>query len=67
MSDEKHYFVSGGEYTDTTFKKVINSTIEIHGPYDTYEEAMVKWNERSRSKLDFCNYRYFIVEEPKQK
>lgn len=66
MSDKK-FLVSGGEYTNTTFKEVIPKTMEVHGPYDTHEEALVKWNERARATLDFCNYRFYITEQETKK
>ena len=45
------------------FKDLIDGTQEIHGPYDSYEEAYDVWNSRAWSTVDDCQARFTIVNE----
>ena len=58
------YWVVGGEYTDTDFKKVMPGKAEERlGPYPTFKEAKDIWAARAFSTIDHCLVRYRIVEE----
>ena len=58
------YWVIGGEYTDTDFKRVApGKTEEKLGPFSSYEEARKSWASRAFSTIDHCLIRYRIVEE----
>lgn len=55
------YYVIGGEYSDTTFTTVLKGTEEKHGPFDTYEEAVRKWRERTGWTIDNCMMKFNVV------
>ena len=58
------YWVIGGEYTDTDFKKVATGkTEERLGPYTSFKEARNAWATRAFSTIDHCLIRYRIVED----
>ena len=42
------FWVIGGEYTDTTFTKLIaGKKKEKYGPFRTYDQAFAIWSEKS--------------------
>lgn len=55
------YIVSGGIYTDTTFRTLEPNTQEKYGPFSTYNEAREKWSAAARQNLDICCHRLFIT------
>lgn len=58
------YWVVGGEYADARFEKLAPGTREErHGPFATYDEAYVKWQERARATIDDALVWFRIVEE----
>ncbi len=56
------YIVSGGEFTNTDFQTVIPNTAERYGPFDTYEQALKEWRERTWARVDTCCHRVVISE-----
>ena len=48
----------GGEYEDVSFSNLL--VPEKHGPF-SYDEALIKWRDRSWSTVDNCHNRYEIV------
>lgn len=60
----KHYWVIGGEYTDTDFRTVVGGgEPERHGPYATYDAARECWASLSWQHIDDAHVRYTIEEE----
>ena len=58
------YWVVGGEYADARFETLAKGTrAERHGPFATYDQAYVKWQERARATVDDALVRFRIVEE----
>ncbi len=58
------YWVVGGEYADTSFKKLAKGAIEErHGPYSSYREAYQAWQSRARATIDDACVRFHIVQE----
>jgi hypothetical protein len=58
------YWVNGGEYTDTKFKKIAGGGKETRlGPFDSYEAAKAAWQARAWATVDSANTRYRIVKE----
>jgi hypothetical protein len=57
---KKQFWIVGGEYTDMTFSVLDDGKAERHGPFASYEEAYVKWNERARATIDICQARFRI-------
>jgi len=58
----RQWWVIGGVWEDTSWKKVLPGTAECHGPYATHREAEKQWRALSWAHVDNCHAR-FIVEE----
>jgi Domain of unknown function (DUF4170) len=59
-----NYWVVGGEYTDTDFRRIMpGKTEEKLGPYQSFKDARDAWASRAFSTIDHCLVRYRIVEE----
>jgi hypothetical protein len=54
------YFVTGGEYADTTFTRLVRPE-PTFGPFDSHEEARVRWRERAFATIDCPLIRFRIV------
>lgn len=58
------YWVVGGEYADARFETLAaGAREERYGPFATYDEAYVKWQERARATIDDALVRFRIVED----
>ncbi|MAG23902.1 MAG: hypothetical protein CMM09_07585 [Rhodospirillaceae bacterium] len=58
------YWVTGGEYEDTTFTAIANGNEEEHyGPFATLDEAYHEWSHRAWLTVDNCTARYHVVNE----
>ncbi|HYM02545.1 MAG TPA: DUF4170 domain-containing protein [Stellaceae bacterium] len=58
------YWITGGEYADTSFKTLAPGVREErHGPFATYDEAYKVWEARARATIDHALVRFRIVEE----
>jgi hypothetical protein len=58
------FWVIGGDYLDDAFTQIQEGTAEEKlGPFDSYPEALEKWQDRSFATMDNCSRRYRIVEE----
>jgi hypothetical protein len=58
------YWVVGGEYTDTSFRKLAPGAHEERlGPFKSYREAYQAWQGRARATIDDATVRYRVVEE----
>ena len=56
------YWVVGGEYADTAFKKLAAGKAEERiGPFASYEAAKAAWQARAWATVDSANTRYRIV------
>lgn len=59
------FWVIGGQYADTEFKKLAEGRSEERlGPFPTWEAARDAWASRAFATVDDCHSRYRIVEEP---
>lgn len=59
-----NYWVVGGEYTDTDFRRIMPGKAEERlGPYKSFKDARDAWASRAFSTIDHCLVRYRIVEE----
>lgn len=59
----KQFWVVGGRYTGTDFKKVAGGgEEESFGPFDTYDEAEAEWSRLAWATVDDAHARYRIVE-----
>jgi hypothetical protein len=58
------YWVIGGEYTGTDFKRLVSGGGEDRmGPYATLKEAREAWSSRAFATVDSAHVRYRIYEE----
>jgi hypothetical protein len=57
------YWVVGGEYADTSFKRMVGGKPEERiGPFDSYEAAKACWQARAWATVDNAQTRYRIEE-----
>jgi len=58
-----NYWVIGGEFTDTSFRKMAPGAKEERlGPFKSYREAYQAWQARARATIDDATVRYRIVD-----
>ncbi|MEX1021831.1 MAG: DUF4170 domain-containing protein, partial [Dehalococcoidia bacterium] len=55
------YYVVGGEYSDTTFRR-LEKPAALSGPFESYEEAYDAWRARSMATIDQAYARFQIVQ-----
>ncbi len=55
------FYVTGGMYENTRFERLTRRDPHS-GPFETYEDALENWSERSRATIDIATVRYQIVE-----
>jgi hypothetical protein len=59
-----NYWVIGGEFTDTSFRKLASGAVEERlGPFKTYREAYQAWQARARATIDDATVRFRIVDD----
>ena len=55
------YWVVGGEYTDTSFRRMVEGAAEKRvGPFESYDEARKQWAGLSMAQVDNALVRYRI-------
>ena len=60
------YWVVGGEYADTKFKRIAGGGKETRiGPFESYAGAKDAWQTKAWATVDSANTRYRIVKEAK--
>ncbi len=58
------YWVTGGEYEDTSFTTIADGGKEQHyGPFATLDEAYHEWSHHAWLTVDSCTARYHVVNE----
>ena len=55
-------WVVGGEFTDTSWRRIQPDTLEVHGPFSSRDAARDSWRSLSSRTLDDCMRRYMVVE-----
>jgi hypothetical protein len=58
---ETQYWVIGGEYDSVDFRRLIDGTSEVLGPFGYLREATLAWRERSDATRFKALMRYSIV------
>jgi Domain of unknown function (DUF4170) len=58
---ETQYWVIGGEYDSADFRKLIDGTSEVLGPFSYFRDATLAWRERSDATRFKALMRYIIV------
>lgn len=61
MSSAQLYWVIGGEYADTSFRQLSGSPAEVLGPFESYDDALQTWRERTRDSMPSVLTRYTIA------
>ncbi|MBC6444112.1 MAG: DUF4170 domain-containing protein [Alphaproteobacteria bacterium GM202ARS2] len=58
------YFVLGGTYQNTRFETLQDGhTLERHGPFNSWQDALETWQQLSWQHVDDCLVRYHIADE----
>jgi hypothetical protein len=58
------YWIVGGEYADTSFRRIAGGGKEERiGPFDSYGAAKTEWQQRAWASVDNAHVRYRIVKE----
>ena len=57
----RQYWVIGGEYADTSFRRLSTGQAETFGPFESYEAALATWRERSSATRPMGHVRYTIA------
>ena len=58
------YWVVGGEYADTSFRRIAGGGREERiGPFRGYAAAKAEWQRRAWASVDNAHVRYRIVKE----
>lgn len=58
----EQWFVAGGEYADTGFVKIaMGRELEVYGPYDNRQHALVVWRAITGKTVDDAHHRYDVV------
>ena len=55
-----HFWVVGGEYTDSCFHEALDGAEEWIGPFPDYEAAKKEWAKHAWQTVDHCSVRYRI-------
>ena len=55
------YYVVGGEYEDTTFRRLVHPA-PVAGPFDSYVQAYEAWRARAMATVDQAYARFQIVQ-----
>jgi len=59
---EEQWFVAGGEYADTSFRKIATGLkLETYGPYADRKQALAVWRAITSKTVDDALHRYDIV------
>ncbi|MCC6889789.1 MAG: DUF4170 domain-containing protein [Hyphomicrobiales bacterium] len=57
----KQFWVIGADYGSIEFTDPVAGSTRVHGPFGSYEEAMVTWRERASESRHRALTRYVIV------
>lgn len=55
------YWVIGAEYADTSFRRLNGGPAEVLGPFESYDDALQTWRERTRDSMPSVLTRYTIA------
>lgn len=61
----KKYYVTGGEYTSTEFRDIVDGSEVEHGPFADYSSAQDCWQSLSMKHIDnaLCRFQITAVEQ----
>lgn len=59
----RRFWVIGGEYDDTAFRRIVPGTETVVGPFGSREEALRTWRRLSEDGRPNCLMRYSIATE----
>lgn len=55
------YMVVGGRWKDTGFKSLDHDTLEMYGPYGSFDAAADKWRGVAQLNVDDAHHRVFVA------
>ena len=55
------FIVAAAIWTNTKFEDIEAGTLQMYGPFQTYDAALIKWRGVAQSNVDNCNHRAFIT------
>lgn len=58
------FWVIGGEFEDTSFRRLADGRAEALGPFDSYDDAFRTWRQRSDRTRSAAHVRYTITANP---
>jgi len=59
----RQFWVIGADYGDIEFSRPVDGTARVHGPFVSYQEAMIVWRERAMESRYKALTRYVIVSD----
>ena len=59
----KQFWVVGGEYADTNFEALVESSAHALGPYASYDAALDAWREIAVATRPRAHMRFTIVSD----
>jgi len=63
MKNGSRFWIVGGEYTDTSFDRMVDGTRQLHGPFNRYEDALSLWHRLADATRSICTARFVITHE----
>ena len=58
------FWVVGGEYTDTSFERLVDGSERVLGPFSDRDQAMNVWKRVAEATRSDCYARFTIAQEP---
>ena len=59
----RQFWVIGADYGDIDFTRPVDGTAHVHGPFGSYQEAVIVWRERAMESRYKALTRYVIVSD----
>ena len=57
----EEFWVVGGSFRDVSFAALNHSSGELHGPFDSYADALACWRERTAETRSQATTRFTVV------
>lgn len=58
---QKEFWVVGGRFQDVSFAALDQGEGELHGPFDSYSAALIRWRERTAETRSRATARFTVV------
>jgi hypothetical protein len=60
---DRQFWVIGADYGDIDFRRPVDGTTRVHGPFGSYQEATIVWREQAVESRYRALTRYTIVSD----